>query len=350
MKFCSVGTVITQRELKESESIQYLFDANTPKPSDIASVINILPNARSISFDIDPDKNLNCSPLAGVYGARLYLTYMNIKDLPLETQSTLTFPTTFSRTTLDLFKLFCLAPSLWESGSNFSTSTQGILKKGDIGYGGIKNTPYRYYVGDGSVLATQMVLMPTRLTQNNLKATQPVDLSVAQNYTYSYSSYNSFGRWEYTRVYTSYLNQLKVSMDGNCKATATAISPSVVGTTNFSRTTESSPGIYLVRSSYQEYYYTPYSSSYSYRLPEYTSANAVAKNLTALPFVASSEPDENVSLGFGISATRRKDEIRLVVRDFISDLLQSGSDLPNTVPTVTVKEVENFEFEAVLDL
>jgi len=338
MKFCSVGTVKTLREEEDSSALQYLFDAGSPKPTDLESMLSILPDARSIVYDKEGD-SLKCSPLAGLLDSKYYLTYVNIPLFGIELQSTAGFPTV-NKTPLDVFKMFCSTFSNWEAASSMLTTTKkSVLKRGTFGYGKIiSNSPYRYTYLDSS-LRTQMLLIPTKIADARKSATHKISLSAAQAFNGTESYTNYYGRWVYTKTRTSYLAQVRVSMNGNFGVLSSRIYAATAGSNDIPVTLGTQSGINLNSPMYEETYYNVNSekiTDWSYFQPEYQNNTALTTMESLLPSVDTVGIDETIDLSFGVTVLRRQNEFVCRISDFTNDLVQTGSKVPNTLPTVSL--------------
>lgn len=353
MKFCSVGAVKYRDERKACDVLQYLFDKKTTKPTDAKTFLSILPDARSISHE-NNGGTLKCSPLAGYADSKLYLTNVTISPFGTDVSSTASLvPASTVKLSLDAFYMFCCVYSKQAVNPTLiTTGTRSVLENG-ITHFDVANvtSPLRYRIKTGGV-GYRMVFYPNALTgkASNTQTYSDYNLSVAQPLTYSNtSSYVSFGITYYRSTqYTTYISQVRFSFADNVNITGHNVStPATLpaGALHQQWSALSFAGIQFFRPTKYYYYYdTQYSASGYYQDTEYVGSTPVTTENTLLPYMAwADSSSETVELGFSAVAYRDLEKSNIVIRDFGTDLTQTGSTAPNTLPTVQLVNGLNYD-------
>lgn len=338
MKFCSVGALKHKNERSEADMIQFMFDKNTARPTDVASLMQILPEVRSISFD-KSDNNLSCSALAGYLSNRLYLSCVNIPNFNYEANSySLMSPVSGgSRTQQDLFYIFCCIYNGWNTVRGLSgVGTGSILDADYLKFEKtITTNPFGYRLKDNS-LGSRWVFYPAKLSGKGtgLQTNVTFNMSASQTFSSS-SSYNNGTTTTYTS-YSTYLASVSFNLAGVYTSQAVANYGTVAsGAQTLPLSKQSQYSCFqIIRPTRYYSYSSGSSSSNSYSNGAYIASAATNNETTVLPFITLAGTDETVELGFSVIATRERDKSNIFIRDFGTDLTQSGSQVPNTVPTI----------------
>lgn len=365
MKFCSVGALKYKNERAACDSIQYLFDKNTPKPTDADSFLKIIQEARSIAVDLNGTA-LTCSALSGFRNNKLYLTSANVAgDRGMETSANAEGVVT-NTAAPNMFYQFGCVKSNQQKSSSLSSGDYSFLDASKISLSdpdpksvfafGTKVGGYGY----------KLVLYPARVKtlSPNSETVMDFSTSAAQNtYTFSQTSYQyqanpPYGGWYtgYRRYeYTTALGQMlfdpalkKVYAYGGYRYTSVAAGSQTIKLASISTT----PGICMIRPSrYYQYSDTGSGASYS---PYYLANPELVGSVTATPvsktpYKVQTGTDETVELSFSVIGYRDLDKDNIVIRDFVTDLTQSGSNLPGDYPTVTLNTPLAF-VQTILDM
>jgi len=356
MKFCSVGAVKYKADRQGCDALQYLFDSTVVKPTDVNSFLNIVSDARSISYEADENGNLKCSPLAGYKDNKLYLTNVTVAAYSIMDNSQhASGIANGTKPNLDAFYMFCCVYSKQLVNHNsIQNGNRSLLYEGFTQY--TKCDPYSpmRYLSKSGAPGYRMVLYPNKLNGKaaNLLSYSDYDLSVAQDLTYYYSySYTVIYR-SYTRTtrYTTSIGNVRFSFGGAATSGINAGSENSIaatlpaGANKIAWSNSSVPGIQIFRPTKYYYYYdSAYSgASGSYQDAAYIAAPTVATETGELPYLSLAGTDETVELGFSAVGYRDVEKNNIVIRDFGTDLIQTGSKVPNTLPTVQMVSGINY--------
>jgi len=363
MKFCSVGALKYKNERAACDSIQYLFDNNTPKPTDAQSFLDIISEARSIAVDLN-GSDLTCSALAGYRNNKLYLASITVGGgRTLEVSNNAGGFTTGTAIANMFYQFGCVKSNQQKSGTissgDYSFLDASIVslsdpdKRSTVAFS-TKTNGYGY----------KLVLYPKRVkTITNSATVMDFNTSAAQSTSsYSSSSYQKqynppYGGW-YTATrsyqYTTALGQLLFDTTQKKVSSLGGYSYSSIGAGNVTvkfGEISNVPGIGLIRPS-QLYNFndsgTGSSSSYYIGSPEII-GTVTATPISKAPYVESNGTDETVELGFSVIAYRDLEKDNIVIRDFVTDLTQSGSNLPGDYPTVSLNTPLPF-VQTILDM
>lgn len=353
MKFCSVGAVKYKADRKGCDALQYLFDNTVAKPTDANSFLSIVSDARSISYEADENGNLKCSPLAGYKDNKLYLTNVTVASFSMDSSQHPSGITDGTKPNLDAFHMFCCVYSKQLVNQNsIQNGNRSVLYEGFTQYIKCDNySPMRYLSKSGAP-GYRMVLYPNKLSGKaaNLPSYSDYSLGTAQGLTY-YSSYSYtvlYRTYYRTTQYTTSLGNVRFSFGGaatsRINAGVTNIASTLpVGANKITWSNSSVPGIQLFRPT-KYYYYsdTQFSSSGSYQDAAYIAAAGNATETGELPYLSLAGADETVEFGFSAIGYRDLEKNNIVIRDFGTDLIQTGSKDPNTLPTVQMVNGLNY--------
>lgn len=348
MKFCSVGAVKYKTERHGCDALQYMFDSTISKPTNAKTFLDILPDVRTISHAVDDATgNLSCAPLAGYKDSKLYLTNVIVPSFSVDnTAQAYLIPATGTKPNLDAFYMFCCVYSKQLVNQNsLVNGNRSMMYEGFTNYAQCLSgvSPIRYPTKTGA-LGYRMVFYPNSLAGKS--ATLPTysdyTLSAAQGLTYDYSySYYSGGLTYYrTTRYTTYLatNQFTFGGATTISYKGVAQNPGATlptGANKISWSVNSTPGIQLFRPSRYYYYYdTQYTASGSYQEGDYIASSVTTTESSVLPYLNLAGTDETIDLSFSAIGYRDLEKDNIVIRDFGTDLIQTGSKDPNTFPTV----------------
>lgn len=346
MKFCCVGAVKYKSERHGCDALQYMFDSTISKPTDINSFLNIVSDARTISHTVDDATgSLSCSPLAGYKNNKLYLAAINVASYSLDTSANGAGVMNGTKPNLDAFYMFCCVYSKQVvNQSSIQNGTRSMLYEGFTYYDKCDSySPLRYLTKTGAI-GYRMVLYPNRLSGKGSALSSYSDYNnvAAQGTTYSNTtSYTNFGITYYrTTQYTTVLGNVRFSFGGASTAGLNGSSLSVaatlpVGANKITWSNSSVPGIQIYRPTRYYYYYdTQFSPSGSYQDLPYQTTTANTTEVDGLPYISLAGTDETVDLSFSAIGYRDIEKNNIVIRDFGTDLIQTGSKDPNTIPTV----------------
>jgi len=363
MKFCSVGALKYKNERAACDSIQYLFDKNTTKPTDAQSFLDIISEARSIAVDLNGNA-LTCSALAGYRNNKLYLASVTVGgDRAMEVSSNAGGLNTNTLIANMFYQFGCVKSNQQKSGT-ISSGDYSFLDADKISLSDPDPKSALAFNTKANGYGYKLALYPKRVkTITNSDTVMDFNTSASQT-TYSYSSstyqkqYNPpYGSW-YTATrsyqYTTALGQLVFDTTQKKVSSLGGYSYSSMGTGNVTvklGAISNLPGIGLIRPS-QLYNFndsgTGSSSSYYLPAPQII-GSITATPVSKAPYVASTGTDETVELGFSVIGYRDLDKDNIVIRDFVTDLTQSGSNLPGDYPTVTLNTPLAF-VQTILDM
>lgn len=346
MKFCCVGAVKYKSERHGCDALQYMFDSTIAKPSDVNSFLNIVSDARTISHAVDDSTgNLSCAPLAGYKNNKLYLAAINVSSYSLDTSANGAGVTNGTKPNLDAFYMFCCVYSKQlVNQTSIQNGTRSMLYEGFTHYDKCDAySPMRYLTKTGTI-GYRMVLYPNRLSGkgNTLPSYSDYTNGIAQGTTYSNTtSYTNFGITYYrTTQYTTVLGNVRFSFGGastsGINGSALSVATTLpVGANKLTWSNSSVPGIQIYRPTRYYYYYdTQFSASGSYQDSPYQTTSANTVEVDGLPYISLAGTDETVDLSFSAIGYRDLEKNNIVIRDFGTDLIQTGSKDPNTLPTV----------------
>lgn len=347
MKFCSVGAAKYKIERSGCNSIQYLFDTKTKKPTDAQSFLDIINDARSISVDIT-DKVLTCSAMAGFKDNKLFLTSITVGPRTFESSANAAGIINVADTP-NLFYQFCCVKTFQSTNNNTTNGDRTYLDIDTIKLDTppLKYSPLAFYTKN-NIQGYKMVLYPNRLKSyaSNLSTKMGYSTSNAQTLSsYSQSSYeyfiNPYAGWRTayrTTQYVTYIGNVRFDL-GTKKAYAAGIACSSIpaGTVYLNFSSASIAGIQLVcPNKLYSYYDSGSGASSSY----YQAGMVVANNITTIselvktPYIELSGVNETVDLGFSVIGYRDIDKDNIVIRDFSTDLTQTATGIPGEYPQV----------------
>jgi hypothetical protein len=345
MKFCSVGAVKYKTERHGCDALQYLFDSTVAKPTDVNSFLNIVSDARSISYEAEETGNLKCAPLAGYKDNKLYLTNVTVAAFNMDTTANAAGVVNGTKPNLDAFYMFCCVYSKQLLNQvSIQNGQRSMLYEGYTQYIKCDNySPMRYLSKTGAS-GYRMVLYPNKLNgkATNLPAYSDYNLGIAQGLTYynSYSYEVLYRTYYRTTQYVTYLGNVRFSFGGASTSginygVANIASTLPIGANKITWSNVSVPGIQLFRPT-KYYYYndTQYSSTSYYNDAAYIVAAGNVTETSELPYLSLEGTDETVELAFSAVGYRDLEKNNIVIRDFGTDLIQTGSKDPNTLPTV----------------
>lgn len=353
MKFCSVGAVKYKTERQGCDALQYLFDSTVAKPTDVNSFLNIVSDARSISYEADENGNLKCSPLAGYKDNKLYLTNITVASYDMDVNSQVPGILSATKPNLDAFYMFCCVYSKQSLNQNsMQSGNRSVLQDGVTKYSKCDAASPLRYLTESGALGYRMVLYPNKLNGKaaNLSAYSDYNLSEAQTLTYSNTTYytNIFTQYSRTTRYSTYLGNVRYSFGSS--TTSLYGSYLSVGSTlpvnanSIAWSSNSLPGIQFFRPTRYYYYFDSIrSGATSYYMDGGYIGNIVnATETSELPYLSLAGTDETVELGFSAVGYRDIEKNNIVIRDFGTDLIQTGSKDPNTLPTVQMVNGLNY--------
>lgn len=337
MKFCSVGAKKINKESEALDSYQYFFANSSAVPSTLDEFLNILPDARSVSYGNSSDQ-LNCTPTAGYRDGKLLLTSLNISKFPSESSTVSTCMVDTTRTKLDLFKIFGCVHNEIETAASIRTGSKSIFQDNKPTFStSHPQSPLKFQTNsesDGILLS----FIPNDANANGANGYLPFTMSgTVQTYRY-YSTAPGYG-FNVNYTYETYMCDMEFKLDAGTQKSKMLSSPQsfsgTVENTIFSNMRQGSLMVSRPTNSDMATGNVNYARRYAVGDYNYTTANCTQNSV--LPYIKASKADDAVQLSFSVISQLLPDRIEMIVRNSDTDFNQSAIVGAGEVPQVLLQ-------------